>query len=88
MLFRSNTEPDARLTVGGRPVHLRPDGSFSVRWLLPDGDFRVPVVAKSRDGMERREAHVRLTRSTTAGGDVGVHRMAPGPADPISGWTD
>jgi hypothetical protein len=48
------TEPDARLTVQGKPVKLRPDGTFSLRFALPDGDQHIPVHAVNRDGdMER-----------------------------------
>jgi len=86
VILHGSTEPDARVTVGGRPVALRPDGSFSVRWLLPDGDFRVPVVAVAADGRERREARVRLTRGTATSGGVGVHALEPWASDPISGW--
>ena len=65
---------------------MRPDGSFSVRWLLPDGDFRIPAVAVAADGRERREARVRLMRGTATPGGVGTHALEPGATDPISGW--
>ena len=86
VVIHGSTEPDARVLVGGRPVALRPDGSFSLRWVLPDGDFRVPAVAVSRDGRERREARLRLLRGTATDGGVGVHGLATGGADPITGW--
>ncbi len=48
------TEPDATLTVQGKPVRLRPDGTFSLRYALPDGDQHIPVHAVNSDGdMER-----------------------------------
>lgn len=86
VIVHGSTEPDARVTLGGRPVALRPDGSFSVRWLLPDGDFRVPVMAVAAHGRERREARLRLMRGTATPGGVGTHALEAGANDPISGW--
>lgn len=49
------TEPDARLTLQNQPVTLRPDGTFSLRFYLPDGEQEYPIHATSADGtMERR----------------------------------
>ena len=86
VIVHGSTEPDARVTLGGRPVALRPDGSFSVRWLLPDGDVRVPAAAVAADGRERREVRLRLMRGTATPGGVGTHALEPGANDPISGW--
>ncbi len=48
------TEPDARLTVQGKEVKLRPDGTFTLRFALPDGEQNIPVHAVNHDGdMER-----------------------------------
>jgi len=49
------TEPDARLTVQNQPVTLRPDGSFTLRFYLPDGQQEYLIEAVSKDGdMKRR----------------------------------
>jgi len=48
------TEADANLTVQGKPVQLRPDGTFTLRFALPDGNQKIPVRAVNSDGdMER-----------------------------------
>ncbi|HEY9070205.1 MAG TPA: DUF4912 domain-containing protein [Candidatus Ozemobacteraceae bacterium] len=48
------TEPNATLTVQGRQVKLRPDGTFTLRFALPDGHQNIPVRAVNADGdMER-----------------------------------
>jgi len=48
------TEPDAQVTVQGRQVKLRPDGTFTLRFALPDGHQNIPVRAVNADGdMER-----------------------------------
>lgn len=67
------TEPDATLRVAGRRLALRPDGSFSLRFALPDGEFELPVVAASADGMETRRAELRFVRRTDYRGEVGRH---------------
>lgn len=68
-----STEPDAAITLAGRAVKLRPDGSFSFRFSLPDGQFQLPITAASADGVERRGAELRLSRATGLSGDVGAH---------------
>lgn len=48
------TEPDANLTVQGHQVKLRSDGTFTLRFALPDGHQNIPVRAVNADGdMER-----------------------------------
>jgi hypothetical protein len=44
------TEPNAQLTIQGQPVRLRQDGTFSVRFALPDGEQVIPVRAVNADG--------------------------------------
>lgn len=46
------TEPDARVTVQGREIKLRPDGTFSLRFALPDGKQVIPVAGTSSDGID------------------------------------
>ena len=48
------TEPDAHVTVQGTPIKLRPDGTFSLRFALPDGKQVIPVKAVSSDRKEER----------------------------------
>lgn len=59
------TEPDAKLTVQGKEIKLRPDGTFSLRFALPDGKQEIPVKAVSNDGSEERNATPIVTRRTT-----------------------
>ncbi|MGE5597835.1 MAG: DUF4912 domain-containing protein [Bacteroidota bacterium] len=47
------TEPDAEVTLDGQAVSLRPDGSFTARYALPDGERSLSVRAVSRDGDEQ-----------------------------------
>ena len=68
-----STEPDAAVTMAGRSIKLRADGSFSFRFSLPDGQFQLPITAASADGVERRGAELRLSRATGISGEVGTH---------------
>lgn len=71
------TEPDARVTVDGEPVALRPDGSFTLRFALPDGEYALHAVAEAADGAEHRQARLTFARRTHYRGVVGR-----APADP------
>jgi hypothetical protein len=57
------TEPDASVTIAGRPIQLRPDGTFSCRFALPDGAHQLPVTAVSSRG-DLRQAELNFTRRT------------------------
>ena len=48
------TEPTAKLTVQGLPVKLRADGTFTLRFALPDGRQEIPIVAKNAQGDMKR----------------------------------
>lgn len=49
------TEPDAKVTIQGKPARLNPDGTFSVRYSLPDGKQVIPVKAISSNGVHERQ---------------------------------
>ncbi|MCU0666600.1 MAG: DUF4912 domain-containing protein [Candidatus Omnitrophica bacterium] len=68
------TEPDAKVTVQGKTITLRPDGTFSLRFALPDGKQVIPVEATSSDEIdtititpivEKDTKHNSVTRQTT-----------------------
>lgn len=58
------TEPDATVTVQGRAVRLRPDGTFTLRFALPDGTQEIPVEATSADGVDVRRVTFTVSRSS------------------------
>ncbi len=58
------TEPDAKVTVSGKPINLRPDGTFTLRFALPNGKQVIPVKAKSCDNAEERTITPIVTRET------------------------
>ncbi len=65
LILYGATEPDAFVTVSGRKVNLNPDGTFSMRFALPDGVADLPVKALSKDETESREIAIKVTRATT-----------------------
>ncbi len=59
------TEPDAKVTVQGKPITLREDGTFTLRYALPDGKQEISVVARSAKINEKRTITPIVTRRTT-----------------------
>lgn len=60
------TEPTAKVMIQGEPVQLRPDGTFTMRFSLPDGRQILPAVAYSADGVEERTIVLAVERNTKA----------------------
>jgi hypothetical protein len=58
------TEPNARVTLQGQPIKLRADGTFTVRFSLPNGRQIIPAVAASPDGVEERTIVLAIERNT------------------------
>ncbi len=58
------THPDAHVNVGGEPVKVRSDGSFSIRLPLPDRRQVLPATAKSRDGVDEQTVVIAVERNT------------------------
>ncbi|MEI6631340.1 MAG: DUF4912 domain-containing protein [bacterium] len=58
------TEPDAKVTVQGKGIRLRPDGTFTLRFALPDGRQVIPVQATSADAVETRTITPVVTKET------------------------
>lgn len=73
LIIYGATEPNATVTIGGRKIKLRPDGSFSYRFALPDGHYELPTVAIAADETESRSAKLRFSRATEYRGEVAAH---------------
>ena len=54
------------MTVQGQPVQLRPDGTFSLRFQLPDGTQVIDATAESADGVFRKTITPTVRRETTS----------------------
>ena len=68
LILYGATEPDAHVTVSGRKVKLNTDGTFSMRFALPDGGMDLPIKALSKDETDSREIDIKVTRATTTDG--------------------
>jgi hypothetical protein len=64
LIVYGSTEPNARVTLQGEPVQLRTDGSFTVRFSMPDSRQIIPAVASSADGIEERTIVLAVERNT------------------------
>jgi len=70
VIFYGGTHPQAKVSIDGKPVALSPDGTFRFHFKFPDGDYTIPIVAESPDGVERRTATLRFERNTETRGGV------------------
>jgi len=75
LIVYGTTTPGASVTLGGKPVKLSSDGSFTVRMELPDRRQVIPVVACSRDGLRQRTTVVAVERNTKVMEAVSKHNM-------------
>lgn len=58
------TEPDATVTIGGRPIQLNPDGTFRFQMSFQDGMIHFPIMAVAADGEQTRSVHLEFSRTT------------------------
>lgn len=71
VIFYGGTHPDAKVTIAGKEIMIRPDGTFRYHFVFPDGEFEIPITATSPDGVETRRGVLRFERATAREGDVG-----------------
>ena len=64
LIVFGSTEPNAKLMLQNEPVPVRPDGSFTVRFSLPDARQIIPATASSPDGVEERTIVLAVERNT------------------------
>ena len=58
------TEPDANVTIGGRPIKLNSDGTFRFQMSFQDGLVDYPIMAVAVDGEQTRSIHMKFNRET------------------------
>ncbi|MFH1848538.1 MAG: DUF4912 domain-containing protein, partial [Candidatus Omnitrophota bacterium] len=54
LIVYGRTEPDAEVWLGDKKIDLRPDGTFSMRFALPDGEIPLEFKAVSKDKIQKR----------------------------------
>jgi len=70
LIIYGGTEPTAKLRIDGEKITLSKDGTFAYHFVLPDGQFHIPIEATSADGVETRSALLSFLRMTDTVGDV------------------
>ncbi|WP_044304949.1 DUF4912 domain-containing protein, partial [Richelia intracellularis] len=58
------TEPNATVTIGGRPIKLNQDGTFRLQMSFQDGLIDYPILAVAADGEQTRSIHIKFERET------------------------
>jgi phosphate transport system substrate-binding protein len=58
------TEPDALITIGGRPIKANSDGTFRFQLSFQDGMLDFPIEAFAPDGEQTRSIHLKFDRET------------------------
>lgn len=64
LIVFGKTASGSSVSLGGRPVKLQADGTFTVRMKLPDRRQVLPITAESRDGMRQRTTVIAVERNT------------------------
>jgi len=82
LIIYGGTVPGAKVTIDGREILLRPDGTFSYHFTFPDGRFHIPIAASAPDGLEERSVLLSFLRLTDATPGVDPTRQPPLP-EPI-----
>ncbi|MCK5015161.1 MAG: DUF4912 domain-containing protein, partial [Candidatus Omnitrophica bacterium] len=65
LIVYGRTEPDAEVRLGQKKIQLREDGTFSLRFALPDGDIPLDFTAVSNDKAEQRRITTSVQRAKT-----------------------
>jgi hypothetical protein len=63
LLVFGRTDPAATVTLQNEKVPIRPDGTFSMRYSLPDSRQIIPAVATSADGLEEQTIVLAVERN-------------------------
>lgn len=64
LIVYGRTDPSAKVTLQNSSVALRPDGSFTMRFSLPEGRQIIPGTAQTRNGLEERTIILAVERNT------------------------
>jgi len=66
VIVHGRTEPDAAVCLNEKGIRLNPDGTFSLRYALPDGEIPLKFIAQSSDGIEQRLINIAVEREKTS----------------------
>ena len=72
LILYGGADIGSTIELSGKKLDLRPDGTFTVRFSLPEGEQKLPVTFKSPDGSNVHTVTPNVTRQTeskTGGSD-------------------
>lgn len=64
LIVYGRTEPDAEVWLGNKKINLHKDGTFSMRFALPDGKIPLDFTAISKNKLEQRKISAIVERKT------------------------
>lgn len=65
LIVHGRTEPDASVRLNQKGIKLNPDGTFSLRYALADGEIPLKFIAQSSDDVEQRHINTGVERDRT-----------------------
>ncbi|MDR1268877.1 MAG: DUF4912 domain-containing protein [Planctomycetaceae bacterium] len=64
VIVHGKTDPSVQVTIRNEPIKVQPDGSFGVRFVLPEKRHVFPMEAEGSDGVETQRAILTIERNT------------------------
>ncbi len=64
LVLYGSVNSGARLTIGGKPLDLSEDGSFTIRWNLQEGRQVIPAAVTSPSGAKQQTVVLAIERNT------------------------
>jgi hypothetical protein len=65
LIVRGKTEPGASVYLGSKKLDVKPDGTFSLRYHLPDGIIPLDFTAKSNRNAQKKKVITSVQRTKT-----------------------
>lgn len=62
LILYGKTAPESMLYIEGAEKKISPDGTFSIRFQLPEGEHSIPIRAQSKDGKNERTLNIIITK--------------------------
>lgn len=64
VIIHGQTDPSVQVTIRNEPIKINPDGSFSVRFSLPEKRHVFSIEAEGSDGVEKQRVVLTVERNT------------------------
>jgi hypothetical protein len=64
IIVHGKTDPSVQVTIRNEPIKVQPDGSFGIRFALPEKRHVFPLEAEGSDGVETQRAILTIERNT------------------------